>query len=231
MSDLKRKLTETVFGTGSASFALFEADTSRLSTQRTFVIFGMMRGGTTAVTTVVRDLGLFVGTDIGNNLEDREFYVPPDQMGPVVRARNTEHAVWGFKHPRAGVFMPSIFEDLRNPRFICVTRDLGGNVLGIKKDDPGRETLKTAQLTAHRTVQNMNTIAKLACPTLIVSYEKLLLKPEAVILEMATFVNLPCTRSQSAEIAKKIVPGRYQKIERTTWQARLARIRRLTRLE
>jgi hypothetical protein len=207
---------------GPATIVWNEDEASRLAPQRTFLIFGLRRGGTTSVALAARELGLYLGEQYAVNLEDQEFreFKGVDSIRATIAARNAAHDVWGWKHPQPLRYFETIYDDLRNPRFIFVTRDMTATALGIAK----REVMTAdAAINDVATVlgRNLALLRQLKRPALFVSYEKLLLRPEAVIREMAGFLGMACDEGTCARITGQIVPGRYQPESRYGWRGKL----------
>lgn len=200
---------------GQTCIAWNEDEASRLASRRTYLIFGLRRGGTTSVALAARELGLFLGDHYGVNIEDPAFRESHggDAIRETVAARNEAHDVWGWKHPQPTGYLEDIYPDLRNPRFIFVTRDMTATALGISRREP---------LSAGKALDNVAAILrrhhdllrKLGRPTLFVSYEKLLLGPEAAIGELAHFLGMECDQSTRDRIRERIVPGHYQPASR-----------------
>lgn len=64
---------------------------------RTFIVFSVMRGGTTMVAGLMRALGIFMGDEINeNNQESMSFNSKShDDMRAKINTLNQSHAVWG----------------------------------------------------------------------------------------------------------------------------------------
>ena len=189
---------------------LFDTDDSHAAGQRTYMIFGVPRGGTTAVAGLCQRLGLYQGEDLGINIEDKSMRIEKglDAIRATVAARNAAHDVWGWKHPNPKDYIDDLLPDLRNPRLILVTRDLTANALGIAGRGEGK--LRKALAGAlQRTRWNMAFIRKRKLPVLLVSYEKLCLRPQDCVAEIAAFLGVEPSEAQRAEIDAFIKPGWY----------------------
>ena len=94
-------------------------------TQKTFIVFGVPRGGTTMVARVVEKLGVVMGTKLPLNYEDDEFNYDkmsdeikqdPEQMARglmrAINRRNNRFDIWGWKYPRAHLY-PVSYTHLR----------------------------------------------------------------------------------------------------------------------
>ena len=195
------------------TFQVNERDDKVSSDNQTIVVFGVRRGGTTAVARIVQELGINIGSNLSNNLEDTDFRISRglEAIRQTVDARNTEFASWGWKHPQPYKYLPDLIPQLRNPKFIFVTRDLTANALGIgtRENIPFEGAVENAQGLAKR---GMSLIKAHEIPALFVSYEKLLVKTESSIQEIASFLEVTPKTARISEIALLISPGRYRQM-------------------
>ncbi|WP_068118564.1 sulfotransferase [Tropicimonas marinistellae] len=217
----------------SATTTLFETEDSRTAPHRTFHIFGNNRGGTTAVTGLAMRLGLDFGdeAEMEGNLEDKAFRMTRgiEAIAETVEARNAAQDTWGWKHPHSLVYLPKILPRLRNPRLILVTRDPVANAMSIEARDKVAFPDALAQVL-RRTRKNTAFVRRTAVPTLLVSYEKLLLDPAQVSTEMGQFCNVDVTERKLAELVGFVRPGSYQPPQgRATFRYKLAQTRALWR--
>lgn len=196
-----------------ASITMFDTEVSRNARQKTFVIFGSPRGGTTAVAGCVRTMGIFLGDHLPRNLEDRELVLKARDKAAAVARRNATHDVWGWKYPSITRYLPDLLDDLRNPRFICVTRDVTANTSAKLKRHPQLEKGQTLLNTYRSVKANMDLIFDRECPTLFISYEKLLLNPDAAIADLAGFLAVPVPVEARERALNFIEPGRYQPVK------------------
>ncbi|MFD0980350.1 hypothetical protein [Tropicimonas aquimaris] len=195
----------------ACTMRLFEDVASHEAPQRTFHIFGVNRGGTTAVAGVLSGLGIPLGTETGTNLEDRGFRLKRG-LGAIVETvarRNEAFDVWGWKHPHSNGYIEDLLPHLRNVRFIVTTRDLGANALGmfVRGDENAVMSLRASMKQTRR---NLNFVLKHQRPTLIVSYEKLLLRTEQTAVEIARFCGVEMTGDHMRKINEFVQPGRYK---------------------
>lgn len=184
--------------------------------QRTYVIFGTRRGGTSMVAGLARALGLDLG-DVGarkNNEDPRFQYRTRDSMADTIEARNAEHDVWGWKFPAAAGYLPEILPAIRNPYFIIVYRDAVAAALSqAGKDRPGRRRSPRMSLHESNANANANTGFALASqrPCLLVSHEKALGRTDALVNEVADFLAFPRPDDAlRARILDYLTPGRYK---------------------
>lgn len=196
----------------TTTVTVYENDRSSEQDCKTFPIFGVPRGGTTAVAGCVRKMGLFIGSDLPVNLEDTEFSKAGRVNPQLVKARNAEHDIWGWKFPDAANYLDAIIQPLRNPRFILVTRDLSANANAIAARHGTFDTFRALEAVMLKTQKNLSMINRFRRPTLMVSYEKLLLKTDQTVREIAGFLNIGTTEEQIAEAVEFVQPGLYQPV-------------------
>jgi hypothetical protein len=190
-----------------------------LEHQRTYVIFGTRRGGTSMIAGLARALGLDLG-NVGarkNNEDPRFQYGTRDSMLEAIEARNAELDVWGWKFPAAAGYLPELTAAIRNPYFIVVYRDAVAAALSqASKDRPDRRRAPRMSLHESNANANANTGFVLASgrPCLLVSHEKALANSEALIDEVADFMAFPRPdEALRARIVDYLSPGRYKQFD------------------
>lgn len=196
---------------------------------RTFVVFGVPRGGTTMVARIVEQLGVPMGQDLPTNYEDPAFnfdFMPDEfkadrskmraSLIDAIHQRNQSHAVWGWKYPRANIYLNQILEHVRRPHLICVLRDpLASSLrpLGRKnfRSKPGKMTSPIKLMEQHLAWQNRNLeiIRKANCPSLVCSYEKAIVSPADFVQEIAGFIGLNPSSDRISFAVDQIKPGSY----------------------
>lgn len=183
--------------------------------RRTIVILGTERGGTSAIAGTVRALGVDLGADLGGNNEDKAISnSPPRKLEAYVKQRNAQNDIWGWKFPRAAKLPPVLFEMMRNPFYIVVTRDPVRVALSREKwDGPRRRHRAVAALNdAIHSIQYASTLALgQSRPTLFVSYEMFCEHRADGINEIADFIGLA---RPDADLMGRIIaytePGSYK---------------------
>lgn len=96
----------------------------KIPNQRTVVVLGVERGGTSMAAGVIRGLGVSMGPKAGLNHEDPLFLTEEtDRLKNRIGMRNNESDVWGFKVPKASLMLDFYEKHLRNPYYIIVYRN------------------------------------------------------------------------------------------------------------
>ena len=196
---------------------------------RTFVVFGVPRGGTTMVARIVEQLGVPMGQDLPTNYEDHAFnfdFMPDEfkadrskmraSLIDAIHQRNQSRSVWGWKYPRANIYLNQILEHVRRPHLICVLRDpLASSLRPLSRKNSraksGKITSPIKLMEQHLAWQNRNLeiIRKANCPSLICSYEKAITNPVGFVAEMADFIDLGSSDQCIADAVDQIKPGSY----------------------
>lgn len=130
----------------------FLANPPTADREKTVVVLGAFRGGTSMVSQLVRELGVFMGEKFAAsdreypNAEDQEFQELLHRPGlltqepiaatdfsakeikalrALIEKRNRQHALWGWKYPGTVLWClyAGLAQHLRNPHFITVFRD------------------------------------------------------------------------------------------------------------
>lgn len=187
------------------------------ATPRTVVCLGTPRGGTSMVAGAIVGLGVPMGRDLTANVEDPDFNA--NRLGKpltdfvrdlpaVIAARNADHAVWGWKFPRAGSYLGEIAGKLRQPMLVVVMRDPVPAVLR----DLNRGSMSAMEAVQQRVrmgTRNVNLVETLQVPALMVSYERAITYPTDFLTELAGFLkcDLPTDLTPILDFMK---PGAYK---------------------
>lgn len=172
--------------------------------QRTIGIFGHSRGGTSATAGVVRLLGVHLFSNrISNDDGPLHASIHP---GSIIAVRNAEYDVWGFKHPALLGRVQQLQRELRNPHFIFVSRD---PVASLSADRDVFEALDL-QEAEQRSFEFFDAVKKCTVPFIVISYEKLVKNPQAVVYQIADFIGTPVNHRAVAFVNQS---KGYQKVD------------------
>lgn len=167
------------------------------SPERTYVVCGVQRGGTSAVAAVMRALGIDMGRG-GFNHEDPILLDRSDDLDGYISRRNAEHQVWGVKVPHLALSLDILAEKLRAPVFILTFR----NPIAIADSAIVRGDLSLA--SALDRVQTyfdamLGFARKTAHPVLLVSYERAAGHPDRFVDEFTTAIAIQPDPQQRAD--------------------------------
>ena len=177
--------------------------------RKTYVCFGVVRGGTSAVAGVMRKLGVFMGDDVPNNHEDQEMVnrANPHRL-QVIAKRNATHKIWGWKDPNAANYLNQLIPKLINPHYVIVCRDPVAATMGHMRWHAREAKFAIGDIVVQ---QQRNVMFSLYCdaPVLFVSYEKVLMNPGSFIAELTAFLDVPPPQDEQSLIAF-LAPGSYK---------------------
>jgi hypothetical protein len=158
--------------------------------QRTVVVLGVERGGTSMVAGIIRALGVNMGRRAGLNHEDPKFIADQDgKLAKAIKERNAEDAVWGFKMPKAVNKLDFLEEHLRAPYYVIAHRNLAAVADSWNQRGAGQylDVLERA-LDYHQLI--LKHLRKSRRPALIVNYERSVQEKEQTVRELASFLGL-----------------------------------------
>jgi hypothetical protein len=177
--------------------------------RKTYVCFGVTRGGTSAVAGVMRKLGVFMGDDVPNNHEDQEMVnrANPHRL-QMIEKRNAAHKIWGWKDPNAVNYLNQLVPKLINPHYVIVSRDAVATTKGHMRWHAREAKFAIGDVVVQ---QQRNVMFSLYCdaPVLFVSYEKVLMNPGSFIAELTAFLDVPPPQDEQSLIAF-LAPGSYK---------------------
>ena len=164
------------------------------SPEKTVVVLGVARGGTTMVASVLQALGVHMGEKLGPVMEDVALSEAVEnrskaQIKKIVAQRNELYPIWGWKRPSA-IEHSNVWQNaFRNPYIVAVFRDpfaiSNRNRISMLSD-----IFKDME----RSMQHLGALATYLrqCdkPVLCCSYEKVLTSPESFVKAVDAFLDL-----------------------------------------
>jgi hypothetical protein len=185
---------------------------------RTFIVTGLQRSGTSLVASILRQVGIFMGSEINDLVHEDEaiakILIARNRGGlkQLIRERDATYGTWGFKIPMLceplgpddlALFSdPHIIVPFRDPVSVAVRKSLS------EYQDPMR-ALRTA---VDDQASLMEFIERLHCPTLLLSYEKSLVFPGDFIDAILQFCDLPRGEALRETLIRLIEPNRQDYI-------------------
>lgn len=186
--------------------------------QSTIVVVGVQRGGTSMVAGVLRELGVNLGKNLGNNHEDPDFLTKNiNEILRAVEKRNSQYDKWGWKMPHSSEYILDILNKLRNPHVVVVFRNLVGIAESqMKRSDASFDD--AFNFSANRLFQVVEILPKIRCPLMAVSFESAINDPKKMIDEIISFLNI-CPNSEQIANAISIVNPEvgYQRLSSESW--------------
>jgi len=174
-------------------FAALVDDGYSLPVQRTYIVLGLARGGTTMVAKVLDALGLYMGADSANVVGEDRVLADALESGDretaqsIVDGYNAAHDVWGFKRPNVVSHLTALGVEFRNPHYVVVMRDIfsiaNRNLISVFKDPI------TDMRDSLQHLEDLVTFveANRAQPMFFLSYERVLGDPREFVIDFADF--------------------------------------------
>lgn len=180
--------------------------------QRTIIVSGIGRSGTSMVASLLAALGLLSADDAYSlTMEDREFlhlftFRDAEGLSAAIERRNRRSDSWAFKLPSIHGYMePDGLRIFRNPRLVMVFRD----PVAIAVRHAAAEHVDAA-FSFFETTEGMRDMARFLhaadCPMLLVSYEKAVRYPDHLIAVLAEFCGLAIDPGQRERLRAIIRP-------------------------
>lgn len=174
---------------------LLELHAEPVGSDRTIIVLGVARSGTSMIANILVQLGLFMGNrrdgivfedvDLAEAFEQARI----DEAQQFINRRNSEHQNWGWKRPEAFKYLGDHLSLFRNPCLIVTFRDI--LAIGLRNIISSDLKPEVALLDAQaRYAALIKFLEGVSVPTLLVSYEKALLNAPDVIAKIAEFAGL-----------------------------------------
>lgn len=158
--------------------------------RKTIVVLGVERGGTSMVGGVIRALGVNFGDRTGRNHENPKFLSQNhDDLKIQIESNNNEYDLWGFKLPKASLMIDFYSNNLRNPHFIVVFRNIAAIADSWNVRD-GTDFIDTINHSIRYYDRAINDIVKNKKPLLIVNYERACANKEEFISGISDFIGI-----------------------------------------
>ena len=177
-------------GTGTKKICLTINAPEGPEDYKTVVVLGVERGGTSMAAGIIRALGVDMGQRAGLNHEDPRFITEEDEkLEKLIRVRNKEANVWGFKMPKAVNKLAFFEQHLRKPYLIIVHRNLAAVADSWNQRGAGQylDVIERALDYHRRIVEHLRQTKR---PALIINYERSVKDKEETVREIAGFLGL-----------------------------------------
>lgn len=192
--------------------------------EKTIIIVGVARGGTSLVSGVLDHLGVFTGErskePVYEDVKLAEFFECElyDEAQNVIDNYNIDHQVWAFKRPSSINYLDKINKMVRNPYYIFIFKDIlsiaNRNSISMKMDIV--DGLKKAQKDYDKILKYLG---KNDLNGLIFSYEKVMQNKNDLLEACINLVGKDKISEEQVSNAKKFIdpnPEQYLDLTRVT---------------
>jgi hypothetical protein len=185
--------------------------------QRTVMVAGLARSGTTMVATVLSKLGIHMGDVIVDDVyEDIEMARAIRRRKGAVKKlaaqRDAVHRIWGFKRPEAIGLLRDAERVLTNPCAVVVFRD--PLAISLREEiSMSASLLPQMASSVERTADLVRAVSESTIPLLLVSYEKAMTEPAAFVDAVIAFLELEIPGERRAAAVASMVNGPAKYLE------------------
>lgn len=193
----------------NAGYAILNGSAAELP-EKTVLVLGIGRGGTSMVAGVLSKLGIFMGEELRSRYQDQVLLDCMDRNDKarareVIAERNARYPLWGIKKLRLWRW-DRLF---RQPVYVVVFRDLFA--VANRRTTIYSSTLLGEMLKVLSLNLMLLLFLKLTRrPALLASYEKTLLYPEGFVRGLTVFLGLPDDPEHFSEAVQLIQPSPAQ---------------------
>jgi hypothetical protein len=161
--------------------------------QKTIVVMGAPRGGTSLVAATLRKLGIMMGDNLGHQHEDPLFRqeVPIHIKIATIKQRNIDYDVWGWKLPNNVYYIRELLPYLRNPYIVAIFR----NPLSISRSSAERDgriyELRLLSGAIKHTAKVAEFLMDTNAPAGLIAFESAVQDPHRFVNDLSRFIGLP----------------------------------------
>lgn len=194
--------------------------------QRTLIVVGCGRGGTSLVAGAASILGVPMGAahdslihedmelvyaaqgrDLDGNLIDCSTDMAMEKLRDLIRERNEANDLWGWKDPSADLYLETVASVVRDPFVLFVNRDMAAVAQSeVKLMQCSIE--QAYEMALIRYGRYWELLQRLRWPTLLVSYERSVLDPKSLLSEIADFIGLDQPSEPQFDLVRRFASGR-----------------------
>lgn len=197
---------------------LINYENSTSKDEKTIIICGLPRSGTSMMAMLLKNVGIFIGNKVDNavfeDVEISRMIENNENIDQIIESRNKKHKVWGWKRPNAYKFGDRFLNKLRNPHFIVLFRDHASIAMRRSISDRSDFVKNLSKINKEYEIL-INFIHENKFPILIVSYEKSLSQKIRVIKSVFDFVGIRFTAEKKQIAINSININRKEYLQKS----------------
>lgn len=189
--------------------------------EKTILIIGQARAGTTMVASLLNEIGIHIGKNFGPVHEDNDLGKHVGQLlnGSVsedfleeINKRNHSYPKWAWKRPDMYLYLDKLLPMLRNPQIVCILRDVvsvsrrNEISLGQEPDSSGGIAKKLIG-TLEEQRKLLQAVEICNVPALLLSYEKIITKSKGFIVDFLDFLGEDKREASIPKLLSMISPN------------------------
>lgn len=187
------------------------AQIDNIENNKTIIICGLPRSGTSMVAMLLKRVGVFMGDVLDDSVfEDIELsrMVENDErLEEFVEKRNLKHKTWGWKRPNAYKYAKKLEQNFQNIHYIILFRDIAS--IAMRRSISDRTDIVKNLYQVNKEYQELiEFIYKTKRPILVVSYEKALTHKFKVVKAIFNFIGIKLNENNQTTAIEAIVKNR-----------------------
>lgn len=212
---------ETLFNSGIKAIG---DEAALAAPEKTLIVVGPGRGGTSLVSGALHHLGVFTGeTSRAPTFEDARLDAAfrsgeAERVQGLVDDYNARHRVWAFKRPASLAYLDQLHQVVRNPVYLFIFKDIFS--IANRNDISMQWNLKKGLRTALRSYRQMVDFIDGRAPNgLMLSYDRVVQNKETFIDTLTELVAPHPVSSEQREAALGFInpnPPEYLNASRVT---------------
>jgi len=195
--------------------------TSLKSEDKTILIIGQARAGTTMVASLLNEIGIHIGKNYGPVHEDNDLGKHVGQLlnGSVsgdfleeINKRNHSYPKWAWKRPDMYLYLDKLLPMLRNPQVVCILRDIVSvsrrNEISLDQEPDSSDGISKKLIgTLEEQRKLLQAVEICNVPALLLSYEKIITKPKNFIVDFLDFLGEGKSEASTSKLLSIISPN------------------------
>lgn len=186
---------------------------------KTVIVLGPPRSGTSAISGILRIMGVDMGNVNDKNHEDPRFNFKRKSIEEIRKTINdrkmSSSGVWGWKEPTTHYYLKNVLDLIEHPVFIVCVRSVWQSARSrIERND---KPLKVSVAGLYKSISKQyvdifGLIDELGLPYLAIDNEMLLKYPLENVNTLSEFLEIPTNLDIEERIRNFLKPGSYKKI-------------------
>lgn len=206
-------------------------DGSATREEKTLIVLGVARGGTSLLAGSLAQLGIYMGHAAAPVYEDIHLAEAFEKRRykdakRIIEAYNREHAVWGFKRPASIRYIKRLIKYTRNPVLLIIFKDLF-SIANRNKISMKLGLIPGLNKALGDYTDIVKIINKRYCDMCLFSYEKAMNHPLSFIEELCAISSLECEETSIAKTLDFIQPDSQEYLDKTRINRLLGNVDRI----
>lgn len=177
------------------NIGVHELRASNAPAEKTVIILGVARGGTSMVAGALNKLGVYMGDAINEVVfEDLTLSRAVErrdelQVRAIIDDRNKRFRVWGWKRPSSIDYISDLESEFRNPVYVVVFRDIF-SIANRNRLSMSIDVVSNMRRSLGEYLKIIEFLEKSTAPCILVSYDKAITNKEGFVRHLARFVGI-----------------------------------------